>query len=254
MRSPLLTRRVIAAGLAGLLAVSVQAGPLDSSVAMDQVYIPALALTTAAQADAAAVEKARAALQRLQARWPDLRKALLQDLSGREPAQAAAARQTLARVDQHLATAAQAVAVANYKGAHEALEEVRVELMQARTARGLDYFVDRLTAYHEPMEVLALAGAAPQALTPARRAQLEAAFAQARALWHGIEQRPPSPQDYQLSEARTAQLRQGVTGETAALQHLSDALRDSDDAALLKAAAAVKPPFSRAFTAFGQAN
>jgi len=256
MRSTFLARGAIATALAGLLAAGAHAGPLDSSVALDQAYIPALALTTAAQGDAGAVEKARGALQRLQVRWPALRAALLQDLSSPGPTQATAARQTLAQVDRHLATAAQAVTAANYKAAHEALEEVRIELMHARTARGMDYFVDRLTAYHEPMEVLALAGSGTpsQEMTAARRGQLEAAFVQARALWHGIEQHLPHPQDYQLNDARSAQFRRGVAEETAALGRLSQALRGSDDAALLKAAAAVKPPFARTFTAFGQAD
>jgi hypothetical protein len=35
---------------------------------------------------------------------------------------------------------------------------------------------------------------------------------------------------------------------------LSDALRGNDDAAMLKAAAAIKPPFARAFTVFGGAE
>jgi hypothetical protein len=41
---------------------------------------------------------------------------------------------------------------------------------------------------------------------------------------------------------------------TAALARLSDALRGTDNAALLKAAVAIKPPFAHTFTAFGQYN
>jgi hypothetical protein len=39
-----------------------------------------------------------------------------------------------------------------WKQAHEALEPVRVELMKVRQHQGLDYFVDWLTAFHEPIE------------------------------------------------------------------------------------------------------
>jgi hypothetical protein len=60
-----------------------------------------LLLTTAAAA------KARAAMQRLDADWPALRAALLKDLSGKAPAQAAAARKTLAQVDKALAESPQ---------------------------------------------------------------------------------------------------------------------------------------------------
>lgn len=229
------------------LVASVQAAGLDSMVAFDGVYIPALALTTAAQQDAAMAARARAAMQRLDARWPELRGRLQQDLGG------APARPVLLAVERHIAAARQAVAEQAFPAAHEALEEVRLALMQARRQRGLDYFVDRLTAYHEPMEVLALAGARlqPSELTPAKRAELEQAFVQARVLWHAIEAHLPQPAVYQLSPARAAQLAQAVADESAALARLSDALRAADDAALLKAAMAVKPPFARAFTAFG---
>jgi hypothetical protein len=82
---------------------SAQAAILDNSVALDAVYIPALSLTNAKPGDTAAAAKARAAMQRLDAEWPALRAALLKDLSGKAPAQAAAARKTLAQVDQALA-------------------------------------------------------------------------------------------------------------------------------------------------------
>ena len=61
------------------------------------------------------------------------------------------------------------MAAGNNAAAHTALEDVRIDLMKLRSAQGVDYFMDRLTAFHEPMEVLALAGNTlkPQDLTPA---------------------------------------------------------------------------------------
>lgn len=227
-----------------------QAAGLDNMVAFDGVYIPALALTTAAQQDAAIAGRARAALRRLEVEWPQLRDRLAQDLGG------ASARRTIQSVDRHIAAAHQAVDAQAFGAAHEALEAVRLELMNARRQRSIDYFVDRLTEYHEPMEQLALVGSrlAPKELTPAEREALERSFVQARVLWHAIEAHLPQPAVYQLSPARAAQLAQAVADESAALARLSDALRAADDAALLKAAMAVKPPFARAFTAFGHSD
>lgn len=232
--------------LAMPLASGVQAADLDHMVVFDGVYIPALALTTAAQQDAAVVARARAAMQRLEVRWPALRVQLQQDLGG------TSAKRTLDAVDRHLAAARKAVAANAFSAAHEALEQVRLDLMQARSQRRIDYFVDRLTAYHEPMEVLALAGSklTPQELTAAKRVELELAFAEARVLWAGIEKNPPDPRVYALSPARAAQLRKGVADETEALSRLSDALRGDDPPALLKAAAALKPAFARVLMAF----
>lgn len=250
---PALRSALVGIGLGALLATSVLAGVREDSVALDAVYIPALALTSAAQSDASVADKARAAMQRLDARWPALRTSLQASLAA-TPAQAAAARKTIAAVESHIAGGRTAVAKGDFKGAHDALEEVRIDLMKARTARGVDYFVDRLTAYHEPMEVIALAGLQlkPQDLTPAKKAEIEKAFAEARALWRGIEQNLPRPADYGLDAARASQFEKGVADETAALTRLSDALRGGDAAALLKAAQAIKPPFARTFTAFGQ--
>ena len=247
-------RALATAGLAAALFGGAQAGVLDTSIALDAVYIPALSLTNAKPGDTAAAAKARAAMQRLDAEWPVLRAALLKDLSGKTPAQAAAARKTLAQVDKALAESRSAVAAGNYAAAHTALEDVRIDLMKLRSAQGVDYFMDRLTAFHEPMEVLALAGSTlkPQDLTPAKRAEMEKTYAEARALWRSIEQNLPDPKAYQLSEAQQAQFNKGMADVTQALSRLSDALRGADNAALLKAAAAIKPPFARTFTAFGR--
>ena len=250
-------RRVLTiAGLAAALFGGAQAGVLDASIALDAVYIPALSLTNAKPGDTAAADKARAAMQRLDADWPALRAALLTDLSGKTPAQAAAARKTLAQVDKALAESRKAIAAGDNAAAHAALEDVRIYLMKLRTARGVDYFMDRLTAFHEPMEALALAGNTlkPQDLTPAKRAELEATYAQARALWRSVEQNLPDLKAYKLSEAQQAQFNKGMADVSAAMSRLSDALRGTDNAALLKAAAAVKPPFARTFTAFGRYN
>jgi hypothetical protein len=247
-------KNLLILGLALATLTGARAGLLETSVALDAVYIPALSLTTAAQADAAAAAKARAAMARLDARWPALRASLLKDLSGGAAQVTPAARQTVASVESHIVASRTAVAGADFKGAHEALEEVRIDLMKARGSLGVDYFVDRLTAFHEPMEVLALAGSQlkPQDLTPARRAELDQAYAAARALWRGIEQNLPRAGAYALDEARAAQFAKGVKDESEALSRLSESLRGSDPAALLKAAAAIKPPFARTFTAFGQ--
>jgi len=259
MRSSIhtLARRTVAGtALAVALAVGAQAASLDSSIALDAVYIPALSLTNAKPGDNAAADKARAAVQRLDTAWPALRAALVKDLSGKTPAQAAAARKTLARVDQVLAESRKAVAAGNPAAAHDALEEVRIALMTLRQAQGVDYFMDRLTAFHEPMEALALAGSSlrPQEVTPAKRAELEKTYGVARALWRRVEQNLPDPQMYQLGAAQRTQFTKGMSDVTQALTRLSDALRGGDDGQLLKAAAAVKPPFSRTFTAFGRYN
>lgn len=246
-----MARRLLASLTTTLVTAAALGAPLDDMVALDAVYIPALATTSAAAQDSAAVPRAHAAIARLQAQWPGLRQRLLATWGPKTPDGWTAA---LAATGRHIDAAANAASQGDWPRAHEALEPVRIVLMQVRDRQGMDYFVDRLTAFHEPMERLAQAGSTwtPAALDPPRRDELERAFAQARALWHGIEGRPAGAAQYGLSPARSAQLRQAIDDESAALARLSEALRGADPARILAAAAGTKPPFARAFTAFGQ--
>jgi len=253
-RGALLAVTVLMAPAFGLAVASEQPALIATMVRLDALYIPFLSLTSAAQADARAAPKAAAAAARLRAAWPSLQQALLARPPA--PARSAAWSRAVQQAGRQLSLAEQAMTKGDWKEAHEALEPVRIALMKERQAAGLDYFVDRLTAFHEPMEELALAGAslAPGAVDAQRRRDLEQAFASARALWLAVEQHLPDVRTYGLSASREAQFRQGLATEAAALSRLSDALRGSDNGALLVAARSIKPPFAKVFTAFGLAD
>jgi hypothetical protein len=230
---------------------SAQAAPIDDMVAFDGIYIPALATSTRASQDPTAIPKAKASLAALEQQWPALRQRFSVTWRDRPPS---GWKQTLASVELRIDAAVAAAGLSEWKQTHEALEPVRIDLMQARRRQGMDYFVDRLTAFHEPMEILALAGSTLRAdqIDAKRRSELERAYAHARTLWRGIELHAGDGASFGLSEPRQGQLRNALDDETAALVQLSDALRGRDNGRLLKAAVAIKPPFARAFTAFGQ--
>lgn len=260
-----LTRRTLAGwALAGALPARLAAAPsrrgtgtaeaVDTMVRLDALYIPALSLTSAAMSDPRAAPRAVAAQARLRQAWPALR----DELAARPPVagQAAAWRRALQRAGAQITQADAAVARGDWSRAHEALEPVREALMQVRRTAGFEYHVDRLTAFHAPMEDLVLAGSKlqPGAVDAATRSRLERSFAEARARWLEVERHPADATVHRLSAARAAQLRQGLAGVDAALARLSDALRGSDNTALLAALRGVKPPFARSFTAFGLAD
>jgi hypothetical protein len=231
----------------GSPAASAASAPTDVMLAFDRLYIPPLFLTGSAGKSADGPARADAALQRLVAAWP----ALHDQLRAVWP-QDAGWRRTLAAVQGHIRKANDLATRRQWPESHEALEAVRMDLKRARDARGLDYLLDRYTAFHEPMEHLAAAGtAAGTALEGKARAALEHHYAEARARWRAIETVPIDAKALRLSPAREAQLRKALADEDAALAALSEALRGRDDAALRKAAAATKPPFVRAYTAFG---
>lgn len=244
-------RRLFVSLLAALGTVAAHGAPLDDMVAFDAVYIPSLAMTTAAAQDAANAPKARASLDALQRQWPALKQRLSLTWGVKLPAGWSDA---LASTGRHIEAASGAARQGDWKQAHDVLEPVRIDLMKIRQRQGLDYFVDRLTAFHEPMEQLAQAGSTwpSSALDTSRRDELVQAYAHARTLWRGIEDQSVDATQYGLSPARAAQLRKAIDEESAALAQLSDALRGDDKACVLKAAVAIKSPYARAFTAFGQ--
>jgi hypothetical protein len=247
------SRRALAS-VAALCAIgSAQAAPLDDMIAFDGIYIQALAMSTSASLDPAVIPRAETSLAALAQQWPALRHRLSATWGPKPPA---GWQLTLAGVGLHIDAAVAASRRSAWKHTHEALEPVRIELMQARRRQGTDYFVDRLTAFHEPMEALAVAGSTLRAdqLDAKRRAELERSYVQARTLWRDVDQHTVDGAAYGLSAPREAQLRKALDGETAALGQLSDPLRRSDNGRLLKSAVAIKPLFAKAFTAFGQTD
>lgn len=245
-----LTRRGIANAALVLcaMAANAQAAPLEDMLAFDGIYIPALAATNGA-ADAAGQARARATMQRLVDQWPALRARL--SAVGRASRDPQAWNRALSEVNGQVTRAAAETREGRWNDAHETLEGVRMAMLRARESGGPAYYVDRLVAYHHPMEAVAKFGAATAPLTSAQREALVQAYTHARALWAAVEREPVDPARYGLVDARRAQYERGMADESAALTRLSDALRSGDDAAIVKAAAAIRQPFARAYIAFG---
>jgi hypothetical protein len=227
------------------------AGSDGAMIAFDSVYIPPLFLTGAAGKSAEGPARASAALARLQVQWPALRSRLLAAWPGD-----AGWRRTLDSVQGQIAESDRMAARGAWPEAHEALEHIRATLKKAREARGMDYALDRFVAFHDPMEHLAAAATqwTPATLGPAQRDRIERLYVEARVRWRAVEALELKASALRLTPTRETQLRKAMADESAALALLSQALRGDDAAALLKAAAATKPPFIRAYTAFGLAQ
>lgn len=231
---PLLARPVRAAPAAALTPAAHSA-----LVAFDGLYIPALFLSGSAGKSAEGPARATAVMTRLREQWPAHRRALEAVATSR------VWRRALELAGHHITEADRHIAARQWPESHEALEHVREVLHEARATLGTDYALDRYTAFHAVME--RIVGA-----TTLQRAQMEADFSAARALWRQVERQPIDPAAFGLSDARQNQLRQAFAAETDALGRLSQALATgAPDDEVLKAAAAIKAPFIRAYTAFG---
>lgn len=228
------------------------AGGQDSAqgpmAAFDAIYIPALALTSQAQADRSVAPQARAAASKLFDVWPSAHERLLWAISG-DPSWAS----SLDRVGQAVQRGLGFSLDGDFGAAHEALEEVRLMLMAGRKRAGIEYFVDRLTAFHEPMEALVLAakGKRPAQVDGAFRSKLQAMLVNAESLWLDVEAHLANAATSGLDPRRQSLLREAVWAESVALMRLREALASGSSSAVLQAAAALKPPFAKAFMAFG---
>ncbi len=239
---------VLAMAALGTVPALAAAPSQDAMIDFDAVYIPPLFLTGSAPKSAEGPMRAKAALARLQSRWPLLRARLEAAWPGD-----GGWRRTLDTVQGHIDSSTRYAAAGDWTHAHESLEQVRLSLMKARAARGMNYALDRFTAFHETMEQVVVAGSNWDAarLSPTQRSELERLYARARARWRAVETLNLDSRALALTPTREAQLRKAMDDESAALAKLSLVLRGDDAAALLKAAADIKPPFIRAYTAFG---
>jgi hypothetical protein len=137
--------------------------------------------------------------------------------------------------------------------AHEALEHVRDVLMKLRQRNRIDYFIDGLTAFHEPMEAIVLAAKdkTGDSLDAADIARIRKALPQAEQAWHRVAAAKLDANDYMLTPAQADDARKLMTLENAALSALKDALAASDKARIAQAAVAIKPNFAKLFMIFG---
>lgn len=212
-------------------------------VSLDKVYIAALALSS--QGKAAETRKATADLTRA---W--------QGFNARYRAANPADSQwtrDFDTVSRHIDDAT-AIAASDRKttDAHEALEEVRIVLWRLRERNGIEYFIDRLTAFHEPMEgiVLAAKDKTGAQLTEADLAKIRALLPEAQALWQRAMAAPFDAAAYQLNAASYDKARRLMQLEHQSLAALASALASGNRDQIVKAAVAIKPNFAALFMVF----
>ena len=215
----------------------------DAMVTFDQAYIPALAFTSQLQGDGA-----RAVMPRVKARWQTLQERVPAEWTRQE-----GWRQVTASITGRLQRADALIAEGHLTEAHEELEGVRELLMTQRSTHDIDYFVDRLTAYHEPMEAIVLVakGKSPVTLTDENVAVIRRHLQEAHTRWTLIEPARVDAQRYQLTDDKAAALHAGIIKESAALKALQTALESGDRQRIIQTAAAIKPPFAQLFMLFG---
>lgn len=218
---------------------------IHDMVELDQYYIPVLAYTSQDKPRAA-----RSAMDRLLPLWSEFR----QDHRGQGRRDSEWA-QDMEKLDGYIQHADELISDGKeLQKAHDSLEHVRIILMNARDRNHIDYYIDHLTRYHEPMETLVLSvkGKSPDELSDETIASMRSQLGTAQYLWKQLEQAEFDRTVYEFSEAKARELKALVSKETQSLSNLQEALDSMQRPAIIKAGLALKPPFAKAFMMFGE--
>jgi hypothetical protein len=126
------------------------------------------------------------------------------------------------------------------------LEHLRHSLWKWRAGRGIAYFPDLLTAYHDEME-----RAADAATVPGESGKLAETLGVARARWDDVERATFDAQLHGFDEAKVGRMKGLMSRERAALDELDKLGPHADRAALAAAAKTLKGTFAQIYFLFG---
>jgi len=243
----MLTRLIVFLCCAWALPSVAQVPALRTAMAeFDLAYIPALAITNRQPAPPA--DLVQRAMARMNERWSAFRKNWANPAGARPDW-----KPGLDKIDGLIAAANKVVAGGKgFVAAHEELEGVRLTFLALRESAGIDYYLDRLTRFHDVMEEIhgVAKDKTAATLTDKDVAVIRKHFPDAQKRWGAVTASRP---DAELGltaegEARHAKL---VAGETQAMNALAQALAGTDRAALAKAAQSIRGPFAALYISFG---
>lgn len=223
---------------------STTGGLLRAMVQFDRAFIPAWVLTTGRDAEAA-----RMAVLGARAAWLDF-------LSDRRVGAAADndLKAFFIRVGMRMDEALRLATDGDARAAHRILETVRYEFRGLRQRRGLDYYLDYVIDFDdvaEPLHLIALDKPA-DCLTAGDvtliRQYLLPRAVEAHARLAGAT---PDGALFGLSPERREVVRHLVGEAGAALERLEEAAASGDAARILRAIHALREPYARLYTFFG---
>ena len=137
--------------------------------------------------------------------------------------------------------------------AHNELEHVRVIMLNARVRNHIEYFIDHLTRFHEPMETLVLTvkGKSASDISSDTIAKMKSEVQTAKTLWQKVVQAPLDKHLFGFSDEKVNMVKGYQLKETEALAKLETALAGGNNNIIISAGLAIKPSFAKMFMLFG---
>ena len=224
---------------------SMESNLINDFVALDKAYVPALFLTNMDKPD-----PSKEAMKRLNRVWNSFFSRYY-IMNSDDPQW----KTDFDRVDQKIKEATKIVfANGDLIEAHETLEAVRYTFITTRRRHNMDYFIDYLTDFHEPMEhiVLRAKGKIPQSLTDEDIAFIEQSLHHAMELWDKVVKADFDKAMFDFNDGKFAQMQATLQAETQSLEDLKSALaNNSAKEPLIKKAMGIKKSFTQLFYMFG---
>ncbi len=213
-------------------------------VALDKIYIAALSVTN--QDDR---NMSKNAMKLLVPQWQAFNKKHFRDFSKDKKA-----KNSFAKISRMIDDAARIVRLnGQLTDAHESLEGVRITLLKLRKRNSIDYYIDYLTKFHEPMEkaVLLAKGKTPETLSSQNISTIKNLFAECLRDWEAVKQAKFDSDLFNFPPEKDKKRQEYIEAETQALDKLRTVLEGENKEAIIKTTMAIKPNFAKLFIMFG---
>ncbi len=217
---------------------------LKDMAQFDRAYIPALALTAQKDRDAASE-----ATERLIKQWSLFKKTYYNYKQESKVWQKA-----MSEIESTIYEARRTV---NSSGdllqAHQILEKVRTIFYKLRKNYGIEYFLDYLTEFHEPMEkiVLTAKGKRPEDLTEEDIKKISQNTEVAERVLHKVINTKIDRDIFNISRSQLQKINEMLDHELKTIEKLKVSLETKDRASIIKNSLALKPIFAKIFKSFG---
>ena len=219
------------------------AGLKEDMVVFDRAYIPALAVTAEEK-----LPESQRAMEQLNKQW-----AVFKKQHAATKGDDKKWKSDMAEIDRMITEANKVVTSGvDIQNAHNALEGVRLIMLDMRARSKMPYFLDVVTGFHDPMEEIVLLAKDKTSATLGAEeiGKLRAALPEAEKRWAAVKATRVDPA-FGLNPEQQDNVAKLIANESAALETLKQALAGDDRAAIIKAAVSVKPPFAKLYMSFG---
>jgi hypothetical protein len=224
-----------------------QENMLESMAKLDRAYIPALLFTNLQKQ-----RESELALERLRREW-DTFDGKYHNLEIRYGLNITDKfwKEDFEKINELITTAEVLVEEERLIEAHGQLEEVRIILKGLRSRNGIDYFLDRMTEFHEAMEQILLALKGKDRLYERDLIRLRAFFKKAQESWAGLGNSEIDPQLFGFEPEKVEAIGKRIKEEERVLAGFAAALSSEDADRIFQAATDLKPNFVVLYKAFG---